>query len=103
MTGQQANTSGYAGQKGLSDSASEFNVQMFVIKQALGLLNIATFVEVKAVTNEGGLAPVGFVDVLPLVNLLDGLGQSSPHGTLYRLPYLRVQGGTNAVDQWRYP
>ena len=56
-----------------------------------------TLVQVVAVTNSGGLSPVGFVDVQPLVSQVDGIGQSTPHGILSHLPYFRIQGGKNAV------
>ncbi|WP_258956167.1 Gp138 family membrane-puncturing spike protein [Achromobacter aegrifaciens] len=70
---------------------------MFVIGQALARLSTSTVVRVVAVTNAGGLAPVGFVDVQPLVNQLDGAGNAVPHGVLHHLPYFRLQGGTDAV------
>jgi hypothetical protein len=70
---------------------------MFVIGQALAQLSTSTVVRVVAVTNAGGLAPVGFVDVQPLVNQLDGAGNAVPHGVLHHLPYFRLQGGTDAV------
>ncbi|KML48199.1 hypothetical protein VL15_30575 [Burkholderia cepacia] len=54
-------------------------------------------VEVKAVTNAGSVSPVGFVDVLPLVNQLDGSDNAMPHGVIHNLPYFRLQGGANAV------
>jgi hypothetical protein len=56
-----------------------------------------TLVKVIAVTNSGGLAPVGFVDVQPLVNMLDGAGNGYARGVLHNLPYLRLQGGKNAI------
>lgn len=62
-------------------------------------MQTATLVQIVSCTNSGGLSPVGFVDVLPLVNQIDGANppNSTPHITIYGLPYLRVQGGTNAV------
>ena len=50
-----------------------------------------------ACTNEGDLSPVGFVDIMPLVNQIDGKGNPTPHVTIYNIPYLRLQGGTNAL------
>jgi hypothetical protein len=35
--------------------------------------------------------------VLPLVNQVDGAGNPTEHVTVYGLPYVRIQGGTNAV------
>jgi phage baseplate assembly protein gpV len=34
---------------------------------------------------------------LPLVNQLDGFDNAIPHGVVHHLPYMRVQGGANAV------
>lgn len=76
---------------------SEFNEQSFLVKQILSTRNIATLVQVKAVTNTGGLSPVGFVDVLPLVNQIDGDYNGVPHGVVHNLPYFRLQGGVNAI------
>ncbi|MDE1906085.1 MAG: baseplate assembly protein [Rhodospirillales bacterium] len=50
-----------------------------------------------AVTNAGGVSPVGTVDVMPLVSQVDGQGNAIPHGTIHACPYLRIQGGANAV------
>jgi hypothetical protein len=54
-------------------------------------------VKVMAVTNGGGVAAAGFVDILPLVNQIDGAGNAIPHGTIFRCPYFRLLGGGNAV------
>lgn len=88
---------GYAGYQDATSDTSQFNAHAFQIQQELGLLRTATLVQVKAVTNSGGLSPIGTVDVLPLVNLLDGQGKSSTHDVLHALPYGRIQGGLNAI------
>lgn len=75
----------------------EFNNIAFAIQQAINKLQTATLVRIEACTNDGDLSPVGFVDVTPLVNQIDGSGNPTPHVTIYGLPYLRVQGGSNAV------
>lgn len=77
--------------------ADDFNVAEFIAQQILNGANTATLVKIKSVTNSGGLTPVGFVDVHPLVNQIDGSGNSMPHGTVYHIPYMRMQGGTNAI------
>jgi phage baseplate assembly protein gpV len=69
----------------------------FVVQQALAKMQTATLVRVESCTNAGDLSPVGFVDVTPLVNQLDGQGNPTPHVTVYNLPYLRVQGGSNGI------
>lgn len=88
---------GYPGWRGLSSDNSRFNATWFLIQQALRLIHTATLVQVKACTNSGGLSPIGTVDVLPLVNMIDGLGQAQKHATVFGLPYFRLQGGSSAV------
>jgi hypothetical protein len=89
-------TTGY-GQQDPSDSASDHNVLLFTIKQTLARTRTMTLVKIKAVTNTGALAAVGFVDVQPIVKQLDGQSNSTPHGTIFNVPYTRIQGGKNAV------
>jgi hypothetical protein len=79
-----------------SDTASDYNTLVFVINQLLGKLRTCTVVKVLSVTNDGGVSPVGFVDVQPMVNYVDGIGNAVPHGSIFNLPYFRLQGGTNA-------
>jgi hypothetical protein len=78
-------------------SSGDYNSLLFAIQGALAKLNTATLCQVQSCTNDGGLAPFGFVDVLPLVNQLDGNGNPTPHVTLYNIPYLRLQGGSSAL------
>ena len=86
----------FPGQLGLQDNTSETNVISFIIAQALGLVRTGTPVKVVAV-NGGGVGPAPTVDLLPLVNQMDGLGNSQPHDTVYGRPVVRNQGGLNAV------
>ncbi|WP_454695666.1 oxidoreductase [Achromobacter aegrifaciens] len=88
---------GYAGQAQAGEGLGEYGALMFLISQALARLSTATLVRVVSVTNAGGVEPVGFVDVQPLVNQLDGAGNATPHAVLHQLPYFRLQGGTDAV------
>ncbi|WP_313622829.1 Gp138 family membrane-puncturing spike protein [Achromobacter sp.] len=88
---------GYPGLAQAGQGDSEFGALQFLISQALLRLSTSTLVKVVSVTNSGGLSPVGFVDVQPLVNQLDGAGNAVPHGILYRLPYFRLQGGADAI------
>ena len=60
-------------------------------------MQTATLVRVEACTNSGDVSPFGCVDVTPLVSQVDALGNPTPHVTLYGIPYLRLQGGANAV------
>lgn len=88
---------GHQGFQNPQSGANEFNAMTFLVKQILSTMHTATLVQVMQVTNIGTVAPVGTVDVQPLVNQLDGFGNAVPHGRLYKLPYSRVQGGSNAV------
>jgi hypothetical protein len=72
------------------------NNLLFVVHQAIAKVQTASVVKVVACTNDGGVSPVGTVDVQILVNQISGQGNPTPHLTMYGLPYLRVQGGENA-------
>lgn len=74
-----------------------YNNLRFAIRQALSKVQTASLVQVQACTNEGGISPVGTVDVVIMVNQITSQSVSVPHVTMKRLPYLRVQGGANAV------
>jgi hypothetical protein len=87
------------GQLKPSDTWGQFNNISFLVRQAMVKMQTATLVKIISCTNSGGLSPVGFVDVQPLVNQIDGANppNSTPHSTVYGLPYQRMQGGSNAV------
>jgi hypothetical protein len=85
------------GQQQPTSAGSQFNAISFIIQQLTGQMATAALVQVKAVTNAGGLAPSGMVDVQPMVSQIDGAGNGTPHGTINGLPYFRIQGGANAV------
>jgi hypothetical protein len=94
---QNANSTGYAGTQDVDDGSTEFNALSFLVNQILNGRNVATLVQIKAVTNSGGLSPVGFVDVQPMVKQLDGDRNGWLHGVIYNIPYFRLQGGTDAI------
>lgn len=76
--------------------AGEFNADDYHIEAKLAKLSTAIPVEVVA-QRAGGLAPVGVVDIVPLVSQISGDGTVIPHGTITNVPYNRLQGGANAV------
>ncbi|MEX3614384.1 MAG: Gp138 family membrane-puncturing spike protein [Burkholderia gladioli] len=88
---------GYQGFQEPGDAAGQFGALSFLVNRTLSRVHTNTLVEVVAVTNSGDLSPVGFVDVQPLVNQIDGAGNAMPHGVIHRVPYFRLQGGANAV------
>lgn len=85
------------GQQRPESGQSDYNSLHFLVSQILSKVNTCLPVKIVAVTNSGGVSPVGFVDVQPLVNQVDGNGKSIPHGIIYHLPYFRVQGGADAI------
>jgi Phage protein Gp138 N-terminal domain len=78
-------------------TATEYATLQFIVQQLLSRVATATLVRVVSCTNAGGLSPVGTVDVQPLVNQIAGDGSAWPHRVLHRLPYVRMQGGANAI------
>jgi hypothetical protein len=98
MTGLPTQGSVGSGQQGPNDSSSEFNKICFVIRQMIAQLDTMKLVQVQAVHGGGGtIAAAGTVDVLPLVNQIDGSGVSTPLGKVYGIPWWRLQGGNGAV------
>jgi hypothetical protein len=87
----------YAGIADPEDATSEHNRLSYLIRSLIGRMATTTIVRIVAVESAGELAPVGFVDVNPLVAMIDGGGKATPHGTIHRVPYMRLQGGINAV------
>ena len=92
-----ATETGYKGTRTPNSGQGDFNSISFLIRQILNRVNTATLVKVIAVTNSGGVSPVGFVDVQMMVNQLDGYGNAIANAQLHSLPYSRMQGGTNAI------
>lgn len=92
MPNPSPDNQGYAGQQTLADANGPFNAIAFMIRQALGAVYTATLVRIEAVYPNDGL-----VDVLPLVAQINGIGEPTPHVTIFGVPYLRLQGGANAV------
>lgn len=87
---------GYVGTRDDESDTSEFNALSFVMQQLTGRMCTGTLVEVVAV-HGGGVGPIGYLDARPLVKLVDGLGNTTPHATVYNLCYSRVQAGLSAV------
>jgi hypothetical protein len=89
---------GWWGHLGLTAGNDLFNAVAFLVSQVQG--NIRTMVPVKVVAvHGGGLNPTSglTVDVLPLINQIDGLGNATKHVTAYGLSVNRSQGGKNAI------
>lgn len=80
-----------------SDVATDYATTRFIVESLLSRVSTCTLVRVVSCTNDGGISPVGTVVVQPLVSQIAGDGSSWPHGQLYTLPYVRAQGGVNAI------
>lgn len=93
----QSDKGDWVGQAPAAAGSGDFNAMQFMIRQVLGKLGTTMLVEVMAVTNAGGVSPVGFVDIKPMVAQTDGAGNVTAHGTIFNVPYFRLQGGANAV------
>lgn len=98
MTSQSDAGSTGVGQQQPSDSNSDFTALQFIIKQAMALVDTIKPCKVTAVHAGSGSPPVaGTVDVTLLLNLLDGAGNATSQGTVYGVPYFRLQGGAWAI------
>lgn len=88
---------GYAGQMGVNDSLSDFNVIAFLIRIMIGDVRTIVPVKVVAVIGGGIGATAPTVDVQPLVMQMDGAGYTTPHGLVLGLPVVRWQAGGAAI------
>jgi hypothetical protein len=104
--GTGTGASGY-GQFQPSDGAHPYNINKFIVDQAIKQVVTAKIVRVMAVFNAdgGAVSPsdtgqvgmTGKLSVQPLVGMQDGQGNTQPHGIINGIPFSRSQGGKNAV------
>lgn len=89
----------------MADTGSYFNpaastnaltAWSYAFRAAMAKVRTSIPVQVTAI-HDGGLGPVGRVDVQPLVQQTDSAGNVLALPVLYGLPYLRWQGGASAV------
>lgn len=80
-----------------NDVNSELGLIEFTCRALIAEMSTMKLVKVIAVHDGGEGQPAGTVDVQPLVSQIDGNGYGKDHGTVYGLPWSRVQGGKNAV------
>lgn len=85
------------GQQNPGTVGTEYNTFAFVFAQLLAKVQTVSLVQVLSCTNDGGLSPVGRVSVQPLVFQISGNGTVTAHGEIADVPYMRLQGGTDAV------
>lgn len=79
-----------------SDFSGNYNQLLFTIRQVLSKVNVAALCKVIAVYG-GGVGAPPTVDLQPLVDQVDGYGNSIPHGVLHNVPVYRMQSGANAI------
>lgn len=83
-----------AGQQEPNDSAAEVNKIVFAVRQIMAQYDFMKPVKVVAVHAGSGSPPGPMtVDVLPLVQQIDGNRNAVSHGTVYGIPVARTQGG----------
>jgi len=87
---------GYPGFKTAQGGLVSFNVMSFIAQQVLAGVATSMLVQVKSVTPGAGLLP-GVVSVQPMVNQIGGDGAPVAHGTIYNIPFFRLQGGKRAI------
>lgn len=89
--------SGYNSFRDYQDTGSDFSAQSFLVQQLINRIATTSLARVVAVTSAGEVAPVGLLDLQPMVHQVDGADQPTPHGVIHNVPYFRMQGGANAV------
>jgi len=101
MSDEQA----YLGAQDASSDSTDTNTMDFIVEQKLAQISTAKLVKIVRGPYDkdgndiapGSVVSIGYVDVLPLVNQIDGRGNPTPHGTVHRLSYHRNQGGLDAI------
>lgn len=91
------NNLGYPGVQSPGYGSDGWGAVAFIAQQLISRICTTTLVKVVKVTNDGGLSPAGLINVQPLVNQVDTTGKPVPHAVIFNIPYLRMQGGANAI------
>ncbi|MGL4208297.1 MAG: hypothetical protein ACRCTY_02805 [Candidatus Adiutrix sp.] len=86
------------GTKKITSGSNPFNALDLLVRSLInGSINTCEVVKVMKVYPGGPDDCAAYVDVLPLVSQTDAKGESLGAATLFRLPYLRLQGGVAAL------
>lgn len=80
----------------LRDLAGGARTQEYIINSLIGRIGTVTVCRIVKVKS-GGVGPVGLVDIMPMVLQVDGAGNVYDNATIFNVPYMRYQGGANAV------
>jgi hypothetical protein len=96
----------YYGTQDQGDVASEYNTRDYHIREVIEQ-SVRTGLYAQIVNGPydvngtaiapGTVGPIGYVDVMPLVNQIDGQGNAMPHGAVKRLCYFRYGGANGAI------
>lgn len=87
---------GFFGQQRPTTTQGDWNSTRFLIQQQIMRLNTSLPVEVVSVSG-GGVAPVGQVTIRLLCPSMTGNDKVVDYPVIPNVPYLRLQGGANAV------
>jgi hypothetical protein len=79
------------------DRTSDYEAMRFLVLQLINQVCTVAPVQVQSSSSDGDLALAGRVVIRPLVMQTDGKQQAIEHGDIFDIPYIRVQGGANAV------
>jgi hypothetical protein len=95
-TSSESASSGFFGFMGNADTTNEFNKHSFLVDQKLMRVRTNMMVKIVAVHADPNGGPPT-VDVMPLVNQVDGIGNKTDHGVIYGLVTHRAQSGDFAI------
>lgn len=87
----------FTGFRTAPDGLSQYNVLQFMMQQMLDN-KVCTAIPakvLKVIPGEGLLA--GTVEIQPMVNQITADNSPITHGTIFNVPYVRSQGGKNAI------
>jgi hypothetical protein len=96
----------YYGTQDPGDIASDFNERAYHIESTQEeQIRLGQYVQVVIGPYDangnaiapGTIGPIGYVDVQPMVNQIDGQGNATPHGAVKRLCYMRYGGANGAI------
>ena len=91
-----SSTTGVTGHQDISDGGSAHNSEALHLREAQDERRHVVIVRVLK-TYGGGVGAAPTVDVMPLVNQVDGLGNATNHAPIYGLPVSRVHSGNGAI------
>jgi hypothetical protein len=93
-----SSASATVGNQDFTSRGNEANALDFIIRQIMGQVCTMQLAQVTSVTPAGtGSLVAGIVTLQPMVSMIDGSGNATPHGIVNAVPYFRLQGGSAGV------